>query len=172
MESRLLAYFFIIKGVSLSAVNSSIYIDQNGNQVTPKVSDTLGYKLGDWIQENVQAPNVNRDIEQSFLGGTVPKTVGGLLPAVFGAWATKKPTAAVSIYDGLRTGGSIYDEARNSGATEAQAQRAALITGGFVGLTDRFSYGKTLETLNKGAGQTLSGKFSVHLNIVLRFSSF
>ncbi|MBA3600563.1 MAG: hypothetical protein H0W45_04885, partial [Acidobacteria bacterium] len=60
MESRLLAYFFIIKGVSLSAVNSSIYIDQNGNQVTPKVSDTLGYKLDDWIQENVQAPNVNR----------------------------------------------------------------------------------------------------------------
>jgi len=143
-----------IKGVSLSAVNSSIYIDQNGNQVTPKVSDTLGYQLGDWIQENVQAPNVNRDIEQSLLGGTAPKTVGGLLPAVFGAWATKKPTATVSIYDGLRTGGSIYDEARNSGATEAQAQRAALITGGFVGLTDRFGYGKTLETLNTGTSAT------------------
>jgi len=33
-----------------------------------------------------------------------------------------------------------------------QAQNAALLTGGFVGLTDRFGYGKTLETLNAGAG--------------------
>jgi len=65
---------------------------------------------------------------------------------------TKSPTAAVSIYDGLRTGGSIYDEAKRSGATETQAQRSALITGGFVGLTDRFGYGKTLETLNTSTG--------------------
>ena len=73
---------------------------------------------------------------------------------MFGAWATKSPTAAVSIYDGLRTGGSIYDEAKSNGATETQAQNTALLTGGFVGLTDRFGYGKTLETLNSGAGAT------------------
>ncbi len=84
----------------------------------------------------------------------MPKTVGGLLSAVFGAWATKSPTAAVSIYDGLRTGGSIYDQAKSKGATETQAQNPALLTGGFVGLTDRFGYGKTLETLNSGAGAT------------------
>lgn len=140
------------KGLAVVASNSSIHFDERGRQVEPKVSDTLGYKIGDWIQQNVQAPNVDKDIERTFAGGVLPKTVGGLLPAVFGAWATKSPTAAVSIYDGLRTGGGIYDEARRSGATEAQAQNAALLTGGFVGLTDRFGYGKTLETLNAGAG--------------------
>jgi hypothetical protein len=141
-----------IKGLSVVAVNNSIYIDKNGKQINPQASDTLGYKIGDWIQQNVQAPNVNKDIERTFAGGVLPKTVGGLLPAVFGAWATKSPTAFISIYDGLRTGGSIYDEAKRAGATEAQAQNSALLTGGFVGLTDRFGYGKTLETLNSGAG--------------------
>lgn len=141
-----------VKGLSVMAVNSSIYYDQNGKPFTPKVSDTLGYKLGDWIQQNVQAPNVNKDIERTFTGGVMPKTVGGLLPAVFGAWATKNPMATVSIYDGLRTGGGIYDEAKAKGATETQAQNAALLTGGFVGLTDRFGYGKTLQALNTGAG--------------------
>ncbi|MEP6922905.1 MAG: hypothetical protein ABI954_00450, partial [Pyrinomonadaceae bacterium] len=141
-----------VKGVSLVAMNNTLYIDKNGKEVRPKLSETLGYKIGDWIQQNVQAPNVNRDIEQSISGGTVPKTVGGLLPAVFGAWVTKSPTAVVSIYDGLRTGGSIYDEAIKHRASESEAQRAALITGGFVGITDRFGYGKTLETLNAGSG--------------------
>lgn len=140
-----------IKGLAVVAVNNSIYIDKDGKQIDPKVSDSLGYKIGDWIQQNVQAPNVNKDIERTFAGGVLPKTIGGLLPAVFGAWATKSPTAFVSIYDGLRTGGSIYDEAKRAGATEAQAQNSALLTGGFVGLTDRFGYGKTLETLNTGA---------------------
>ncbi len=51
----------------------------------------------------------------------------------------------------INTSGSIYDEAKRSGASEMQAQRSALITGGFVGLTDRFGYGKTLETLNTSA---------------------
>lgn len=137
-----------IKGLAVANEQQMIRLD--GKEV--KVSDTLGYKLGEWIQQNVQAPNVNPDIEQSLIGGTIPKTIGGLLPAVFGAWATKSPTATISIYDGLRTGGSIYDEARMKGATESQAQRAALLTGGFVGLTDRFGYGKTLETLNTGVG--------------------
>lgn len=141
-----------VKGLSVVAVNSSIHMDERGRPVDVKVSDTLGYKIGDWIQQNVQAPNANKDIERTFAGGVLPKTVGGLLPAVFGAWATKSPTAFVSIYDGLRTGGSIYDEAKRSGATESQAQNSALLTGGFVGLTDRFGYGKTLEALNSGAG--------------------
>jgi len=136
----------------LAVLNEQQMIRPDGKQT--KVSDTLGYKIGDWIQQNVQAPNVNKDIERTFAGGILPKTVGGLLPAVFGAWATKSPTAAVSIYDGLRTGGSIYDEAKSKGATETQAQNSALLTGGFVGLTDRFGYGKTLETLNSGAGAT------------------
>lgn len=140
-----------LKGLAVVAVNSSIHFDERGRQIDPKVSDTLGYKFGDWIQKNVQLP-VDRDIERTFTGGVLPKTVGGLLPAVFGAWATKSPTAVVSIYDGLRTGGSIYDEAKRSGATESQAQNSALLTGGFVGLTDRFGYGKTLEALNSGAG--------------------
>ena len=141
-----------IKGVSVAAVNNSIHVDQDGKVIQPQVSDSLGYKIGDWIQQNVQFQNVNKDTERTFTGGVLPKTVGGLLPAVFGAWATESLTAFVSIYDGLRTGGSIYDEAKRSGATEAQAQNAALLTGGFVGLTDKFGYGKTLETLNTSAG--------------------
>jgi len=52
----------------------------------------------------------------------------------------------------INTSESIYDEAKRSGASETQAQDAALITGGFVGLTDRFGYGKTLETLNTSTG--------------------
>ncbi len=43
-------------------------------------------------------------------------------------------------------------ELKQNGASEAEVQRSALITGGFIGLTDRFGYGKTLETLNTGAG--------------------
>jgi hypothetical protein len=142
----------LIKGAALTAVNNSIYTDQNGKQITPKVSDTLGYKIGDWIQQNVQAPNVDKDIEQTLFGGTIPKTIGGLLPAVLGAWVTKNPQATVAVYSGLSTGGNIYDEAKSKGATESQAQKAGLLTGGFVGVTSVFGYGKTLEALNSGAG--------------------
>jgi hypothetical protein len=52
----------------------------------------------------------------------------------------------------ITTGGAIYDEAKVNGATETQAQNAALLTGGFVGITSVVGYGKTLETLNSGAG--------------------
>ncbi len=142
----------LIKGAALASVNNSIYIDKNGKQITPKVSDTLGYKIGDWIQQNVQAPNVDKDIEQTLFGGTIPKTIGGLLPAVLGAWVTKNPQATVAVYSGLSTGGSIYDEAKSHGATESQAQTAGLLTGGFVGVTSIFGYGNTLEALNSGAG--------------------
>lgn len=38
---------------------------------------------------------------------------------------------------GLRTGGNIYDEARRSGASELEAQRAALLTGEFIGITNK-----------------------------------
>jgi hypothetical protein len=142
----------LIKGAALTAVNNSISIDRNGKQITPKISDTLGYKIGDWIEQNVQAPNVDKDIEQTLFGGTIPKTIGGLLPAVLGAWVTKNPQATVAVYSGLSTGGNIYDEAKTKGATEAQAQKAGLLTGGFVGVTSVFGYGKTLEVLNSGAG--------------------
>jgi hypothetical protein len=67
----------------LAVLNEQQMIRPDGKQA--KVSDTLGYKIGNWIQQNVQAPNVDKDIERTFAGGVLPKTVGGLLPAVFGA---------------------------------------------------------------------------------------
>lgn len=144
----------LFKGLALVSSRNTVYFDGNGKLVEPKVSDTLGYKAGEWIQQNVRLDNVDKDIERTFTGGTLPRTVGSLLPAVLGAWATKNPTATVAIYTGLQTGGNIYDEAKRYGATEAQAQKAALLTGGFVGLTSTIGYGKTLEVLNKSAGAT------------------
>jgi hypothetical protein len=140
-----------LKGVAVLANGISRY-DEFGNRLERKASDAPVYKFGDWIQQNVQAPNVDKDIEKTFFGGTVPKTVGGFLPYLLGGWATSAPKATVAIYAGLSTGGNIYDEAKRSGANESQAQKAGLLTGGFVGVTSVFGYGKTLEALNSGAG--------------------
>ena len=107
------------------------------------------------MQQDVQAPGVDKDIEKTPLGGTLPRTVGGFLPYLLGGWATSSPKATVAVLAGLSTGGSIYDEAKSHDATELQAQKAGLLTGGFVGVTSIFGYGKTLETLetlNSGVG--------------------
>jgi A nuclease family of the HNH/ENDO VII superfamily with conserved AHH len=135
-----------IKGLAVANQGNTIY--PNGEQ--PKVSDTLGYKIGDWIKQDL--PKVNQDIDKTFLGGTLPKTIGGLLPAVLGTWVTKNPQATVAVYSGLSTGGAVYDEAKAKGATEKQAQQTALLTGGFIGITSTMGYGKTLEALNSGVG--------------------
>jgi hypothetical protein len=138
------------KGASVVAVNNTIYFDQNGKEVRPNVNDTLGYKAGNWLQQDL--PKVNQDLDKTFIAGTLPKTIGGLLPAVLGAWATKSPQASVAVYSGLSTGGAVYDEAKANGATERQAQKTALLTGGFIGITSTMGYGKTLKALNSGVG--------------------
>jgi hypothetical protein len=70
----------LLKGASVTAVNNTIYFDQNGKVVEPNVTDTLGYKAGNWLQQDL--PKVNSDLDKTFIAGILPKTIGGLLPAV------------------------------------------------------------------------------------------
>lgn len=140
-----------LKGIAVLANGIRRY-DEDGNKLDTKASDALIYKAGEWVKQNVQAPNVDPDFDKTFTAGTFPKTVGSVLPYILGGWATGAPKATVAIMSGLSTGSVVYDEAKAKGATETQAQKTALLTGGFVGLTSTFGYGKTLEALNRGTG--------------------
>ncbi len=138
-------YYSIGDALKMVAVvgNAVRRYDEDGNKLDNKASDALIYKGGEWIQQNVQLDGVDRDIEKTIFGGTVPKTAGTVLLYALGGWATASPKAATAILTGLTTGGAIYDEAKANGATEAKAQKAALLTGGFTGITSTIGYGKS-----------------------------
>ena len=125
--------------------------DEDGNKLDTKASDALLYKAGDWTQKTINLP-VDKDIERTLFGGIIPKTVGGVLPYLFGSWATATPRATTAVLAGLSTGGATYDEAKRYDASETNAQNSALLTGGFIGITSTLGYGKTLKALNSGAG--------------------
>jgi hypothetical protein len=148
------------KGIALYA-NAVRQYDDEGNKVNSDPSKALIYKAGDWLQKEAQF-STDKDLDQTFFGGTVPKTVGTVLPYVLGSWATATPKATTAILSGLSTGGAVYDEAIANKATEEQAQKTALLTGGFVGITSTVGFGKTLgvfgetiETLNRGKGSAV-----------------
>jgi hypothetical protein len=142
-----------LKGVAVLA-NGLRQYDDEGNKLDSKASEAPIYKAGDWLQKESQL-STDKDIDRTLFGGTVPKTVGTVLPYVLGGWATATPKATTAVLAGLSTGGAVYDEAIANDATETEAQKTALLTGGFVGVATLGGYGKTLETLNKGVGSTV-----------------
>ncbi len=142
-----------LKGVAVLA-NGLRQYDDEGNKLDSKASEAPIYKAGDWLQKESQL-STDKDIDRTLFGGTVPKTVGTVLPYVLGGWATATPKATTAVLAGLSTGGAVYDEAIANDATETEAQKTALLTGGFVGVSTLGGYGKTLETLNKGVGSTV-----------------
>ena len=99
--------------------------DEDGNKLDTKASDALLYKAGDWTQKTINLP-VDKDIERTLFGGIIPKTVGGVLPYLFGSWATATPRATTAVLAGLSTGGATYDEAKT--LRRKRNQRAKLRT--------------------------------------------
>lgn len=118
-----------------------------------KAEDRLTYKLADGIDTfmDTYLPT-DKDLQQEFLAGKLPSGIGstfGMMGGGFIGAAFKAPRVGVAVFSSLAMGGDAYKEARQAGASEAEAQIAGLLNAP-LGLTEVVGIGSALKRLNSG----------------------
>lgn len=124
-----------------------------------KTEDHLLYKAADYLDRDMaERFTTNKDLDQEFIQGKVPNALGSSLAFIFPSLANK-PRAAIALYSTLGMGGASYEEAKKAGASEADAQKFALLNSGLFGWTEIVGLNKALIRLNTGKGGTVWQKF-------------
>lgn len=114
-------------------------VDYLSGQRSPETTDRATYQLGKAITEIGRDNPLfksNPDLEQEFLVGKTPETVGQVAAMMMGGWATGAPKAAVAILGSTMTAGDTYDEVRALGGSDEDATFSALLAGGILGPTE------------------------------------
>lgn len=124
-----------------------------GVRGTREAKDALYYrageKLDEWTQYAVQS---NPDLEQDVKVGKLPNAFGSMAGFVLGGWASKAPKVAALVLGGLSGGSQVYEEVKQLGGSESQAQLSALVGMGVLGPLEMAGGAPAVvERLNQGA---------------------
>lgn len=139
-----------LKGIATLAKRIDPYIsnEYEGKETT----DLATYQLGEAIQQLGRDNPIFKsdpDLEQEFIVGKAPNTIGQVAQFMLGGWATKSPRLAVAVMGAGMTAGDAYDEVRSLGGSDEDAVFAGLLAGGLLGPTEVFGM--------RGAVKALSG---------------
>lgn len=139
------------------------------SRVAKDTKDLPEYKLGQAIQDAVRSLpgplKSDPDLEQDFIAGQAPSTIGQVFSFMLGGWVSKSPKAAVVLMGGGVTAGDAYDEVRSLGGTDDEAVNAALLAGGLLGPTELIGMRGAMKALR---GQTQAATWRAALKTALR----
>jgi Peptidase family M23 len=108
-----------------------------------------GQKIDDWTRYAVGS---NPDLEQDLKVGKLPAAFGSMAGFVLGGWAMQAPKTAAFVLGGLSGGSQVYEEVKQLGGSESEAQIAALIGMGVLGPLEMAGGApQVVERLNQGA---------------------
>lgn len=153
-----------LRGIALGRDLAQDVWDLSGTEITgsdprllgeTRVEDLFEYKLADGIDSflDTYLPT-DKDLQQEFFAGKLPQGIGstiGMMGGGFVGAAFKAPRVGVAVFSSLAMGGDAYKEARQAGASEAEAQIAGLLNAP-LGLTEVVGIGSALKRLNSGVG--------------------
>jgi hypothetical protein len=123
---------------------------------TPPIEENFTYQLGQKVRSAGRAvtPDPDPRISGSFAYETVPQAIGSSGVFLAGGVAAGGSKAAIAGLGALAGAGGGYEDARQSGATEGQAQLSALLNG-VVGTSEALPLGDMLGRLNGISGNRL-----------------
>lgn len=161
--------FNIIKGAISTAVSSTLqgavvwtkpaadFIDSvfgttaNYHDIRKHPLYKAGLEIDEFLNDTLKT---NRDLDAEFFQGNVPQAVGSSIGLMFPS-LSNKPKVAIALFSTLGMSGSSYEGAIRAGASDADAQKFALLNGGLFGWTEIVGVGNALERLNTGTGGTI-----------------
>jgi diguanylate cyclase (GGDEF)-like protein len=116
-----------------------------------QINSLVGLGIGDILKAIPRDP----EMKQTFLGGDVPQGLGSTIGMIVGGEAAAGPKVGIWVMTGLQMGSDMYETARENGADEVSAQRAALLDATFLAPLELLGMGRAIERLNKGAGSSV-----------------
>lgn len=136
---------------------SESFINAGESDKPRETTDLKTYQLGAYIEQSAKDNPLFKsdpDLEQEFIVGKAPSTIGQVASFMLGGWATKSPKLAVVVMGSGMTAGDAYDEIRARGGTDDEAVNGALLAGGLLGPTELIGMRGAMRALSGTARET------------------